>query len=571
MANKDKFIIYQMFPRHFGNTCQTCRPNGDIKTNGVGKMNDISSTALKEIKSLGATHIWYTGVIEHATKTDYSEFGIKPDNAHVVKGNAGSPYAIKDYYDIDPDIAVDIPNRMKEFEALVARTHAAKLKVLIDFVPNHVARQYHSDCKPKGIADLGEEDNTDYGFNPNNNFYYITRQLFSPSIDLGSGEGAYYEFPAKATGNDCFHAFPSVNDWYETVKLNYGVDYGNGSTHFDPIPNTWFKMLHILRFWASKGIDGFRCDMAFMVPTAFWNWAIPQIKEKYPNIIFIAEIYNVGQYREFIFDAHFDYLYDKVNLYDTLRAIQCNGVSAAAITNCWQAVDGIGNKLLNFLENHDEQRTASKFFVGNAMQALPSVVVGATISTGPYMIYSGQELGEEAKDAEGFSGLDGRTTIFDYWSVPTVRRWYNEGKCDGALLTQEEIGLRNEYKKILNLSVKEAAIAEGKFYDLMYVNYQNPNLDPHRIYTYLRATDNEYILIAVNFAGDTRKVAINIPEHAFQFLELPQGKYNAKDLLTDEKETLILTANEPVEITIPPFGARILKFKKTISKKSLKK
>ncbi|WP_304472197.1 alpha-amylase family glycosyl hydrolase, partial [uncultured Duncaniella sp.] len=317
-----KPIIYQMFPRLFTNTTEKCVPNGTIAQNGVGKMNEITDKVLAGIKELGVTAVWYTGIIEHATKTDYTDKGIVPaDNPHVVKGEAGSPYAIKDYYDVDPDLAVDVDNRMGEFEELVARTHDAGLEVIIDFVPNHTARCYHSDAAPAGIEDFGAHDDADMFFSPNNNYYYITRQLFAPSIDLGSGKKAYVEFPAKATGDDCFSAFPGVNNWYETVKLNYGRDPYNGTGHYNPIPDTWFKMLHILRFWASKGIDAFRCDMVFMVPLEFWQWAIPNVKDKYPRVKFIAEIYDVAMYRDFIFTGGFDYLYDKVNLYDTLRGI----------------------------------------------------------------------------------------------------------------------------------------------------------------------------------------------------------------------------------------------------------
>ena len=317
----DKIIIYQLLPRLFSNTTENCVKNGTIEENGVGKLNDINAKVLKSIKSLGVTHVWYTGVIEHATKTDYTKYGIDKDNPYIVKGNAGSPYAIKDYYDIDPDLAVNIPKRMEEFEALVERTHKNGMKVIIDFVPNHVARQYHSDSKPVGIEDLGQGDDNTYFFKNSNNFYYIPRQQFAPNIDLGVGEDRYNEFPAKATGNDCFSAFPGEYDWYETVKLNYGIDYGNGSRNFDPIPSTWFKMLHILRYWAAKGIDGFRCDMAHMVPIEFWEWAISNIKGTYPNIIFIAEIYEPHLYRDFINRGGFDFLYDKVTLYDTLRNV----------------------------------------------------------------------------------------------------------------------------------------------------------------------------------------------------------------------------------------------------------
>ena len=549
-----KPVIYQIFTRLFTNTREECVPFGSIEQNGAGKMNDINPYVLSKIKGLGITHIWYTGIIEHATATDYSQFGIRPDNCHVVKGRAGSPYAIKDYYDVDPDIAVDVPRRMQEFEALVERTHQAGMKVIIDFVPNHVARQYGSDAKPAGVDDLGADDDPTMQFSPSNNFYYITRQQFSPrGVYLGEGDEAYREFPAKATGNDCFSAFPDSNDWYETVKLNYGVDYGDGSRHFDPIPSTWMKMLHILRFWCAKGIDGFRCDMAHMVPVNFWKWALPQVKCKYPNVIFIAEIYDVNLYRDYIYNGHFDYLYDKVNLYDTLRAIQCQNVSAACITSCWQTVDGIADRMLNFLENHDEQRFASWQYAGDAALVLPSLVVSATISRGPMMIYAGQELGEKAIDAEGFSGRDGRTSIFDYWSVPTLRRWYNNGKCDSERLSAFEVELRGKYQKILTLCNSEPAISQGGFFDLMYVNYQNVN--PHHQFAYLRHHKGETILIAVNFGGYKCHVDLCIPDHAFQVLGIRRGAAQATELLTGSTRDILFEPGAPFSAEIEPHGA----------------
>lgn len=555
-----KPIIYQLLPRLFANRNENCIPNGTIEQNGSGKMNDITPNVLKGIKELGTTHVWYTGVIEHAHATDYSRYGIKRHNPHVIKGLAGSPYAITDYYDIDPDIAVDVPKRMEEFENLVKRTHEAGMKVIIDFVPNHVGREYHSDAKPAGIKDLGaDDDNTRY-FGHNNNFYYIPRQLFAPRIDLGRGKEAYHEFPAKATGNDCFTAFPSQYDWYETIKLNYGIDYGDGSRHFFPIPDTWFKILHILRFWAAKGIDGFRCDMVHMVPLEFWRWAIPNVKERFPHIIFIAEIYDVGLYRSFIYEGGFDYLYDKVNLYDTLRGVQCHNHSAATITNCWQTVEGIGDHMLNFLENHDEQRFGSRQYAGDPAKVIPSLIVSSMISTGPMMIYAGQELGEQARDAEGYSGHDGRTTIFDYWSIPTVRRWLADTKgCSG--LTAREKWLRERYKTILNTCARERAITSGRFFDLMYVNYQNPTLNPHKQYVFMRSYATETLVIAVNFDSEPCDLEINIPQHAFDTLNVPQGETIATDLLTGDTMRKKLSQNEPFETYIGSYDAVVWKIK----------
>ena len=556
---QQKPIIYQLLPRLFTNYCTTPVVGGTLEQNGSGKLNDINSTILKAIKGLGATHVWYTGVIEHAHDADYSAYGIRRQNPHVVKGKAGSPYAICDYYDINPDLAVDVPARMAEFEALVERTHEAGLKVIIDFVPNHVARQYYSDAKPAGIEDFGAGDNHEMFFAPDNNFYYITRQQFAPHIDLGSGADAYVEFPAKASGNDCFTAFPGCNDWYETVKLNYGIDYGNGSRHFDPIPDTWFKMLHILRFWASKGIDGFRCDMAHMVPAEFWHWAIPQVKQHWPEIVFIAEIYDVSLYRPYLDYAGFDYLYDKVNLYDTLRAIETSNHSAARLTGCWQTVEGIGDKMLNFLENHDEQRFASAFYAGDPMRVVPSLVVSAFFSTGPFMIYFGQELGEPGMDAEGFSGLDGRTTIFDYWSVATVRRWLKNGTCRGALTPQQK-QLRDIYRRVLTLANSEAALREGSFFDLMYVNLDNPGLNPHRHFAFLRHSGDDTIVVIANFGDTDDDVSLILPRHAFAALDLPEGTDpKARNLLEGGSEEKTFASTAPFRATVPAHGAAVWK------------
>lgn len=527
IAATQRPVIYQMLPRIFGNRCTDRTPNGTLEQNGAGKLNDITPEVLQSIAQLGATHVWYTGIIEHATATDYSEYGIRPDNPYVVKGKAGSPYAVKDWYDIDPDVAVDVSARMAEFEALVQRTHEAGLKVITDFVPNHVARQYHSDNAPIGVEDFGVGDNTDVFFSAYNNFYYIPRQRFAPNIPLGAGRNEYIEFPARCTGNDCFTAFPSVNDWYETVKLNYGYDPGDGSRHYDPIPRTWMMMLSVLRFWAAKGVDAFRCDMAHMVPVEFWHWAIAEVKRDYPAVQFIAEIYDVGLYRTFIDYGGFDYLYDKVTLYDTLRGIDCHGTSAAMLTSCWQTVEGIGDKMLTFLENHDEQRYASPQYTGCASKFMPAMAVTCAMGRGAVMVYMGQELGEDAPDAEGFSGLDGRTTIFDYWSLPRLQRWLY-GTPTGA-----EQNLRNRYARLLSVVNGNEAIRRGAFFDVMYVNYHNPGFDPHRHYAFLRATANEVVLVAVNFGDTPAAVAVNVPAHAFDTLQLPMtGLTGATELLS---------------------------------------
>lgn len=557
----EKMIIYQVFPRWFGNTNTKPVRNGSLEENGVGKFSDFTPLALSKIKELGTTHIWYTGVIEHATQTDYTAYHIQKDHRAVVKGKAGSPYAIKDYYDIDPDLADHVENRMEEFEALVARTHDAGMKVIIDFVPNHVARQYHSDAQYNFIEELGQNDNTSKAFDPNNNFYYIPGQpLTLPFTNDDEGLG-YSEFPAKATGNDRFDAFPNCNDWYETVKLNYGVDYLNGrSKHFDPIPNTWHKMLDILRFWASKQIDGFRCDMAEMVPVEFWEWAIPLVKKDYP-VIFIAEVYNPAEYRNYIFNGHFDYLYDKVGLYDTLRAVICGQAPASNIPACWQSLEGIQSHMLNFLENHDEQRLASDFFAKDPSAGISGLMVSALMNTNPMMIYSGQELGERGMDEEGFSGLDGRTTIFDYWSVSTLRNWKNGGKYDGGKLTEKQKQLRQQYAAILNIAKNEPAITQGSFFDLMYTNEKNRFFNNRNQYAFLRKYKNEVILVVANFTHSEQNVWVNIPEDAFKALDIKDNEAAMlKDLLTGTETISTLTTAWPFKVKLEACSGKVLKF-----------
>ena len=563
--------IYQIFTRLYG-ACQPANnlPNGTIADNGVAKFNEFTADTLQRIKDYGFTHVWFTGVLEHATQTDYTRYGIHLDHPWIVKGRAGSPYAIKDYFDVDPDLAEDVPNRMAEFEALLERTHKAGLKFVIDFVPNHVARSYHSDVTPKGFEDLGAGDDEELAFTPRNNFYYCWGEPLHTEnfIEAEQGGVPYLEYPAKATGNDVFHAWPNRNDWYETVKLNYGVDYnGGGAQHFDPIPSTWQKMTDILLFWASKGVDAFRCDMAEMVPVAFWHYAIAQVKAKY-DVQFIAEVYNPNEYRNYIHHGGFDYLYDKVGLYDTLRAVICQHTSAAAITNAWQNTDDIKEHMLYFLENHDEQRIASDFFCGDAQKAIPGLVVAACMGNNPLMIYAGQEIGEKGMDAEGFSGKDGRTTIFDYWSVPSLRKLSSishslkSKNSPNLVLTGKELSLYQDYQHILRLRNENQALSEGQFYDLMYVNYDGTEgFDCHRQYAFLRKTKDELLFCVANFSDNAIKCGVRIPAHAFDFLSIPSGEYSAIDLISGVESTIALFPEACTQIKVRANNAILLSVK----------
>lgn len=552
-------VIYQIFTRLYGNKTKNNKPNGTLQENGSAKMNDITATKLQRISRMGFTHVWFTGLIEHATQTDHTAFGISKDHPAVVKGKAGSPYAIKDYYDIDPDLAVSVPDRIKEFKALLNRTHKAGLKMVIDFVPNHVARHYHSDAAPKGVEDLGEKDDTTKGFDPQNNFYYLPGQQLRTDFARSAAQAEpYVELPAKATGNDCFNASPSRNDWYETVKLNYGIDYQGGrATHFSPTPSTWKKMTDILLFWAEKGVDAFRCDMAEMVPTAFWSHAVAAVKKEHPDVLFIGEVYNPAQYRDYL-AAGFDYLYDKVGLYDTLRAIVCGNASASCITSCWQATDDIKEHMLHFLENHDEQRIASAYFAGNAEKAKPALAAGALMSPGAYMVYAGQEIGEAGMDAEGFSGNDGRTTIFDYWNPASLQKL--TAPAFEKKLTSEEAALYDYYQKILTLCNSRKAFEQGGFFDLQYANYgRDYGYNCDRQYSFLRHFGREVYLVAVNFAPASVQVGIKIPSHAFDVLKLREGTKSAVSVMTEETVTVELRPDAPLYVQLPAYGVTVLR------------
>ena len=562
-----KLVIYQLMTRLFGNKVALNKPYGTISENGCGKFNDVTDKALDEIKKMGVSHVWYTGVIEHATLTDYSAQGIPPDDADVVKGRAGSPYAIRDYYDVDPDLAVVVKNRMPEYEALIKRTHDHGLKVLMDFIPNHVARTYRSDAKPLTVFDLGATDNKTKAFAPNNNFYYLPGKSFvvpAGHNPLGvlkgpREDGKYFEVPAKATGNDVFSEAPKVNDWFETTKLNYGVDYQNGrKTYFQPVPDTWKKMRDILVYWAGKNVDGFRCDVAEMVPVEFWAYVIPEVKKVRPDIIFIAEAYNPKEYKTYLDKGKFDYLYDKVGLYDGLRRLMRQEGTTEEITKVWkEESNGFSSRMLRFLENHDEQRIASKDFATDPRRAIPAMTVAATLASGPVMLYMGQDVGEPAQGAEGFSGEDGRTTIFDYWGVPEHQKWMNQGKFDGARLSPEQQALRAFYARLLTVASTSEAIRRGRFYELQDANNLGKEYNQRHLYAYLRYTNKQQLLVVVNFSAEkTYRPVLTLPAEAIAAMGLSTNKFYT---YTD-----LLTAGEPrsaLNLNLPPLSAQIFEIK----------
>jgi len=567
-SSTDKLIIYQLLPRLFGNANTTNKFYGSIEENGCGKFNDITDVGLMEIRKMGFTHIFYTGVIEHATMTDYTKFGIKLDDPDVVKGRAGSPYAIKDYYDVDPDLAVDVNNRIGEFEELVKRTHANGLKVIIDFIPNHVSRTYASDAKPAGVRDIGEDDDKTKAFDAKNDFYYIPGQAFVVPAGYNPGgdeftsplkDGKFDENPAKATG-DAFTASPSINNWFETIKLNYGLDcLDNYKTYYDPIPPLWNKLYDILDYWSNKGVDGFRCDMVEYVQVEFWGWLIPKLKTAHPGLIFIGEAYHFSLYGKYINDGKFDYLYDKTGLYDAVKKLTRNepGATTWGINNVWNnETKGIDQHMLRFMENHDEERIANPSFAGNSWLAVPGMIVTATLNAGPVMIYSGQEVGEPAVGPKGFGG-DPRTSIFDYCGVLEHQKWLNNGKFDGGQLSAEQKDLRDFYSKLLNTVNNNEALNAGEFYELMLANQYQSGFD-QSLYIYLRYTNNQRILVITNFNRSERNITVKLSDDlvnklnlngSIEFTDLLSGtKYNTQDIL------------QGLSVNLPPSSGLLLEF-----------
>ena len=591
---KKKTVVYQVFTRLFGNTNTSNKPWGTLEENGVGKFNDFTDKALTEIKDLGVTHIWYTGVPHHDVIRDYTKFGISNDDPDIVKGRAGSPYAVKDYYNVNPDLAVNVANRLQEFEALIARSHKNGLKVLIDLVPNHVARNYQSLSNPKGTKDFGADDNTSVAYDVNNNFYYVPNEAFQVPdflngyLPLGGeknplSDNKFNENPAKWTGNGSRAAKPHFNDWYETVKVNYGVS-PDGRKDFDElpagfenedykkhfefwqdktVPNSWIKFRDIALYWTAKGVDGFRYDMAEMVPVEFWSFMNSAIKMKNPDAFLLAEVYNPNEYRNYIRKGKMDYLYDKVQLYDTLKHIMQGHGITDYIPPIQENLKDIEHNMLHFLENHDEQRIASPEFAGSAVKAKPAMVVSATISTAPTMIYFGQEFGEPGAENAGF-GSASRTSIFDYVGVPTLQRWVNDKKFDGGKSTKEELALRDFHKRLLNFTISSDALM-GEYQDIHQFNRQNTEWYNERVLSFVRWSSDEKLIIVSNFnANDTYGFELGVPQDIIQKWNLKDGEYQVEDQLYKKYKTILKVENNQarVRVDLKPLESFILKIKK---------
>ena len=578
-----KEVVYQVFTRLFGNKNTTNQPWGTIEQNGVGKFNDFTDKALQEIKKLGVTYIWYTGVPHHALVRDYGKIGISADDPDVVKGRAGSPYAVKDYYNVNPDLAVDPANRLEEFEALIARTHKNGLKLLIDIVPNHVARKYEGTTNPKGVRSFGADDNVESEFAVNNNFYYIPGQDFqvptSDSYKPLNGEknelidGTFKEYPAKWTGNGTRLAKPDINDWYETVKINYGIDQ-DGQKHFPllpkearewscqqhydfwkdkEVPNSWIKFREIALYWTAKGVDGFRYDMAEMVPYEFWSYMNSAIKVKNPNAFLLAEVYNPNEYRNYIDFGKMDYLYDKVDLYDHLKKVIQGSALPDPISDIQNKYADIEHHMLHFLDNHDEQRLASIKFAGTPEKGKPLMVVSTTLSSSPTMIYFGQEVGEPGDEDAGF-GRPTRTSIFDYVGVPHHQRWMNNGKFDGGQLSASEKSLRDFYSRLLNFSINSSALM-GKYKEIQTANRDKTEGYSDGIYSFVRWSETQKLIVVTNFSWVTESnFELVVPSEIINEWKLKDGTYDLKEQLYLKKaaQLAIKDGVGMVKISIAP-------------------
>lgn len=589
--NESKVVVYQIFTRLFGNTNTTNKPWGTIEENGVGKFADINDKALTELKELGVTHLWYTGVPHHAITTDYTQYGISNDDPDVIKGRAGSPYSVKDYYNVNPDLATDPAHRLEEFEELIERTHKNGMKVIIDIVPNHVARSYKGSVNPEGVEDFGANDDTSVEYARNNNFYYIPgKDFIVPEFPeshrpLGGAshplsDSKFVESPAKWTGNGSRAAQPGFNDWYEAVKINYGVR-PDGSYDFDTlpqdfatkpyqehfyfwkdkdVPDSWKKFKDITQYWLEKGVDGFRYDMAEMVPVEFWSYLNSSIKMKNSNAFLLAEVYQPHLYRDYIHKGKMDYLYDKVELYDTLKNIIQGHGSTDNISGIQKGLADIEHHMLHFLENHDEQRIASPDFAGDAKKGMPMMVLSTCISTAPTMVYFAQELGEKAEHDAGF-GSATRTTIFDYWGVPSQQRWVNNGAYDGALLTKDEQTLRDFYSRILNFSRSSKALM-GEYEEVHNFNRQNTEWYNDRVYSFVRWSDDEKLLIISNFNGDDRYgFDLQIPTDILEKWNITDGNYTMTDQLYNKYQSVLAVENGhgKIRIDLKPLESFILK------------
>lgn len=402
-----KRIIYQVLPRLWGN----------------GRFSDWDDRSFGYLESLGVDYIWFTGIPRHAAGKDF------------VKGNPGCPYAVTDWFDVNPYLADDPLMRMDEFKSMLARAHARGLKCLIDFIPNHVAADYEGPI---------------------------------PVFDWHDG------------------------DWTDTRKVNWSDSRTPG------------EMLNILRFWAALGVDGFRCDMVELVPSDSLGSVIRNLRSEFPGLLFVAEVYGRNNYQRYL-DTGFDLLYDKSGTYDILRGILCSGTSARELTWNWQFLGAKQPCMLNFLENHDEQRLASESFAGTADMAWSAVAFALLFNSASFMLYAGQEVGEDASESP-----DGRTSIFN-WTSPEGLSCLSDYIYKGVPLPARRSEVFSSYKELLTIA-RRPVFKNGDTWDLCYCNAGTEGFDPDRHFVFARYDEEEAWLVLCNFGDNRAGIAISFPD-----------------------------------------------------------
>lgn len=566
-------VIYQLFVRHFSNMESHGVEGGSRNSNGCGTFNGITDKALREISRMGFTHVWLTGVLRHATQTSYPNLPAQPKS--IVKGLAGSPYAVVDYFDVDPDLASGPERRMEEFVALVKRCRSVGLVPLMDFIPNHVSRAYRVN---DGIHDdFGKGDDVHTFFAPNQGYFYLTSNCLGDGPPLRLPDGVFdgeLTF-GRVTGNNSISWHPSQSDWYETVKLNYGYNFMAGFSSLRLLPNwtspkqrvpkTWQIMDDVLSFWQDKGIGGFRCDMAQMIPMAFWKWAISRARVRLSDVFFMAEAYNDHMKTtpddpcEALLDAGFNAVYDS-GCYHLAQNIYTENNWANDFDGLFRSNPKYMTHGVRYVENHDETRLCSPLsWRGVGSTVFPAIITLVYASgSGPVLVYNGQEVGEKAEGPGGFGGHDGRTSIFDYTCLPQLQEWVADGRFDANLLPKDSFRVRDFHCRLLPL-MQHSALARGDFYGLNWANMKNttfgrePQEDTsgHWVYAMLRhdAHDKTTVLVVGNLSPEINfyNLHISIPQHAFGWCGILTDQVRLKNLMDKGIEDVICERRELME------------------------
>jgi glycosidase len=255
-----------------------------------------------------------------------------------------------------------------------------------------------------------------------------------------------------------------------------------------------------------------------------------------------------------------DYLYDKVELYDSIKHIMQGHGWTDHIPVVQEGLKDIEHHMLHFLENHDEQRIASPEFAGSALKGKPAMTVSATISSSPTLIYFGQEVGEPGAEDAGY-GKPSRTSIFDYVGVPYFQRWVNDKSYDGGQLSIEEKDLRDFYMRLLNFTINSDALL-GTYADIHTYNRQHTQNYNHRVYSFVRWSDSEKLLVVSNFdADESHQFELVIPKELIAKWALKDGSYDMMDMLyqTHIAPLVVLKGEGTIKIALAPLESFIFK------------